>query len=478
MAAESLENAGRAAGDVEIVVETQGSAGFTRLDPAVIAAADGVIFAHDVPVREKDRFAGKPTVDVGVKAGINRPAELISEVRGKAERGETTAAARPGTPVDRAGDSGDGYGTKLRKWLMSGVSYMVPFVAAGGLLIALGFAIGGWEIDKAKPVTEHFVWLQLDSWAALLFQIGAVAFGFLIPVLAGYIAYGMADRPGLVPGFVGGMIAANINAGFLGGLVAGLIAGGVVMGIQRIKIPPVLRGIMPVVVIPLISSMIVGFLMLVVIGKPIAEAQKGMTDWLSGLSGSNAILLGVLLGLMMCFDLGGPVNKVAYAFATAGIAVQDPSDSAMKIMAAVMAAGMVPPLGMALATTIRKKLFTTAERENGKAAWVLGASFISEGAIPFAAADPLRVIPASMAGGAVTGALAMAFGSTLRAPHGGIWVTPLIGKPFLYLLAVAIGTAVTAGLVIVLKGMRRTQPDAAPQPAPATTTETKEPVAA
>ncbi|UUU22785.1 PTS fructose transporter subunit IIABC [Streptomyces sp. DSM 40750] len=479
MAAESLENAGRDAGDVEIVVETQGSAGFTRLDPAVIAAADGVIFAHDVPVREKDRFAGKPTVDVGVKAGINRPAQLITEVRGKAERGEVTAAARPGTPVDRAGEPGEGYGTKLRKWLMSGVSYMVPFVAAGGLLIALGFAIGGWEINQAKPVTEHFDWLQIDSWAALLFQIGVVAFGFLIPVLAGYIAYGMADRPGLVPGFVGGMIAANINAGFLGGLAAGLIAGAVVLGIQRIKIPPVLRGIMPVVVIPLISSLVVGFLMLVVIGKPIAEAQKGMTDWLSGLSGSNAILLGVLLGLMMCFDLGGPVNKVAYAFATAGIAVQDPSDSAMKIMAAVMAAGMVPPLGMALATTIRKKLFTTAERENGKAAWVLGASFISEGAIPFAAADPLRVIPASMAGGAVTGALAMAFGSTLRAPHGGIWVTPLIGKPFLYLLAIAVGTAITAGLVIILKGMRKTQPGTAPESAPATAkAEAKEPVAA
>ncbi|HSX96065.1 MAG TPA: fructose-specific PTS transporter subunit EIIC [Streptomyces sp.] len=479
MAAESLENAGRDAGDVEIVVETQGSAGFSRLDPAVIAAADGVIFAHDVPVREKDRFAGKPTVDVGVKAGISRPGALIAEVREKAERGEVTAAARPGTPVDRAGDSGDGYGTKLRKWLMSGVSYMVPFVAAGGLLIALGFAIGGWEINQAKPVTEHFDWLQVDSWAALLFQIGAVAFGFLIPVLAGYIAYGMADRPGLVPGFVGGMIAANINAGFLGGLVAGLIAGAVVLGIQRIKIPPVMRGIMPVVVIPLISSLVVGFLMLVVIGKPIAEAQKGMTDWLSGLSGSNAILLGVLLGLMMCFDLGGPVNKVAYAFATAGIAVQDPSDSAMKIMAAVMAAGMVPPLGMALATTIRKKLFTTAERENGKAAWVLGASFISEGAIPFAAADPLRVIPASMAGGAVTGALAMAFGSTLRAPHGGIWVTPLIGKPLLYLLAIAVGTAVTAGLVILLKGLRGAPAGTATESVSAAAgTETKEPVAA
>ncbi|CBG72332.1 putative sugar phosphotransferase system transporter [Streptomyces scabiei 87.22] len=479
MAAESLENAGRDAGDVELVVETQGSAGFSRLDPAVIAAADGVIFAHDVPVREKDRFAGKPTVDVGVKAGISRPGALIAEVRQKAERGEVTAAGRPGTPVDRTGEPGDGYGTKLRKWLMSGVSYMVPFVAAGGLLIALGFAIGGWEINQAKPVTEHFDWLQIDSWAALLFQIGAVAFGFLIPVLAGYIAYGMADRPGLVPGFVGGMIAANINAGFLGGLVAGLIAGGVVLGIQRIKIPPVMRGIMPVVVIPLISSLIVGFLMLVVIGKPIAQAQKGMTDWLSGLSGSNAVLLGVLLGLMMCFDLGGPVNKVAYAFATAGIAVQDPSDSAMKIMAAVMAAGMVPPLGMALATTLRKKLFTTAERENGKAAWVLGASFISEGAIPFAAADPLRVIPASMAGGAVTGALAMAFGSTLRAPHGGIWVTPLIGKPLLYLLAIAVGTAVTAGLVILLKGLRKAPAGTTADSTPATAEEqAKEPVAA
>ncbi|WP_044472323.1 fructose PTS transporter subunit IIB, partial [Streptomyces turgidiscabies] len=222
MAAESLENAGREAG-VELVVETQGSAGFTRLDPAAIADADGVIFAHDVPVREKERFAGKPTVDVGVKAGINKPAQLIADVRGKAERGEVTASAQGGgTPVERAGDSGDSYGTKLRKWLMTGVSYMVPFVAAGGLLLALGFAIGGWEINKAPSVMEHFSWTQVDSWGALLFQIGGVAFGFLIPVLAGYIAYGMADRPGLVPGFVGGMIASNIAAGFLGGLVAGL----------------------------------------------------------------------------------------------------------------------------------------------------------------------------------------------------------------------------------------------------------------
>ncbi|MFI6562721.1 fructose-specific PTS transporter subunit EIIC [Streptomyces sp. NPDC050534] len=459
MAAESLENAGREAG-AEVTVETQGSAGFTRLDPAVIAAADGVIFAHDVPVRDKDRFAGKPTVDVGVKAGINRPGELIAEVREKAERGEVTSGSAPSTPVERAGEAGEGYGTKLRKWLMSGVSYMVPFVAAGGLLIALGFAIGGYKINKAPSVMDHFVWTQGDSWAALLFQIGGVAFAFLVPVLAGYIAYGMADRPGLVPGFVGGSIALTINAGFLGGLAAGLIAGGVVMAIQKVRIPAAVRGIMPVVVIPLISSAIVGFLMFVVIGKPIASAQKAMTDWLNGLSGANAVLLGALLGLMMCFDLGGPVNKVAYTFATAGIAVSNPSDSAMKIMAAVMAAGMVPPLAMALATTVRGKLFTQTERENGKAAWVLGASFISEGAIPFAAADPLRVIPSAMVGGAITGALSMAFGATLRAPHGGIFVVPLIGNPFLYLIAIAVGTCVTTALVVVLKGMRKPAPGA------------------
>ncbi|WP_043684690.1 PTS fructose transporter subunit IIABC [Streptomyces xylophagus] len=480
MAAEALENAGREAG-VDLVVEPQGSAGFTRLDPAVIAAADAVIFAHDVPVREKERFAGKPTVDVGVKAGINRPAELITEVRGKAERGEVTGGSAP-TPVERGGDAGEGYGSMLRKWLMSGVSYMVPFVAAGGLLIALGFAIGGYQVNKAPSVMDHFVWTQGDSWAALLFQIGVVSFGFLVPVLAGYIAYGMADRPGLVPGFVGGMIASTINAGFLGGLAAGLIAGGVVLAIQKVKIPKAVRGIMPVVVIPLISTAIVGFLMFVVIGKPIASAQKGMTDWLNGLSGSNAILLGALLGLMMCFDLGGPVNKVAYTFATAGIAVSNPSDSAMKIMAAVMAAGMVPPLAMALATTVRGKLFTETERENGKAAWVLGASFISEGAIPFAAADPLRVIPSSMVGGAITGSLSMAFGATLRAPHGGIFVVPLIGHAFFYLIAIAVGVCVTAALVVVLKGMRKpaagSTASGAPEDISALAAEAKQPVAA
>lgn len=465
MAAESLTAAGLAEG-VEVTVETQGSAGFSKLDPAVIARADAVIWAHDVEVREKARFGGKPLVDVGVKAGINRPAELIAEARRKAERGEIASVPQGGDGPESGADGGSGaegahFGVRLRTYLMSGVSYMVPFVAAGGLLIALSFAIGGYEIVDAKSVADHFVWGQLDSWAALLNQIGSAAFGFLVPVLAGYIAYGMADRPALVPGFVGGAIALTVDAGFLGGLVAGLLAGAVVMAIQRVPVHATLRGIMPVLVIPLVASAVVGFLMFIVVGKPIAALQSALTDWLNGLSGSNAVILGVVLGLMMCFDMGGPLNKVAYAFAVGGLA--DPTDGSLKVMAAVMAAGMVPPLAMALATTVRKKLFTKTERENGRAAWVLGASFITEGAIPFAAADPLRVIPSVMAGGAVTGALSMAFGCTLRAPHGGIFVVPLIGEPFLYLLAIAAGTLVATALVVLLKGARRTVTAPAPE---------------
>ncbi|MFF1648782.1 fructose-specific PTS transporter subunit EIIC [Streptomyces sp. NPDC058240] len=455
MAAESLAAAARAEG-VVLDVETQGSAGFERLDPGLIASADAVIWAHDVEVREKARFDGKPIVDTGVKAGINRPAELIAEARQKAERGETSTIAAGAAQQDGGAATGGDhahFGIRLRTYLMSGVSYMVPFVAAGGLLIALSFAIGGYEIAGAKSVADHFVWGEADSWAALLNQIGTAAFAFLVPVLAGYIAYGMADRPALVPGFVGGAIALTVNAGFLGGLAAGLLAGAVVMAIQRVKVHPTLRGIMPVLVIPLIASAVVGFLMFIVVGKPIASLQRALTDGLNGLSGSNAIILGIVLGLMMCFDMGGPLNKVAYAFAVGGLA--DPTPGSLKVMAAVMAAGMVPPLAMALATTVRGRLFSKTERENGRAAWVLGASFISEGAIPFAAADPLRVIPSVMAGGAVTGALSMAFGCTLRAPHGGIFVVPLIGHPFLYLLAIAAGTTVATALVVLLKGMRR-----------------------
>ncbi len=271
MAAESLENAGREAG-VEVAVETQGSAGFTRLDPAVIEAADGVIFAHDVPVREKGPLR-REAHRRHRRQGGHQPARRTDRRgprqggprRGHGGRFGRSGRFRRASPVERGGGAGAGYGTKLRVWLMSGVSYMVPFVAAGGLLIALGFAIGGYEINKAPSVMDHFVWSQADNWAALLFQIGGVAFAFLVPVLAGYIAYGMADRPGLVPGFVGGSIALTINAGFLGGLAAGLISGAVVMAIQRVRIPAALRGIMPVVVIPLISSAVVRFLMFVVI---------------------------------------------------------------------------------------------------------------------------------------------------------------------------------------------------------------------
>lgn len=459
MAAEALRRAAGEAG-VVIDVETQGSAGFTRLDPAVVAAADGVILAHDVEVRERARFAGKPTVDVGVKAGVNRPGELIAEVR---------AAARPaGAPMDAGARAGDGFGTRLRTWLMTGVSHMVPFVAAGGLLIALAFAVGGYQVNKAPSVADHFLWTESASWAALFFQTGGAAFAFLVPVLAGYIAYGMADRPGLVPGFVGGSIALTVNAGFLGGLIAGLLAGTAVLGVRRVAVPPALRGIMPVVVIPLLSSAVVGFLMFLVVGKPVAALQKALTDWLGGLSGTNAVVLGAVLGLMMCFDLGGPLNKCAYTFAVGGLA--DPNAGSLKVMAAVMAAGMVPPLAMALATAVRGRLFTRAERENGKAAWVLGASFITEGAIPFAAADPLRVIPSAMAGGAVTGALSMAFGCTLRAPHGGAFVVPLIGQPLLYLVAIAAGTAVGAALVVLLKGLRDQEPETRPGTEAETTT--------
>jgi PTS system fructose-specific IIC component len=354
---------------------------------------------------------------------------------------------------------------------MTGVSYVIPFVAAGGLLIALSFALGGYQIVNAPKVTESFDWGSLQSWAALMFQIGGAAFGFLVPILAGFIAFAMADRPALVPGIVGGYIAGQVKAGFLGGLVAGILAGLIVLGIRKWKVPPAIRGIMPVVVIPLLSTLLVGILMFVVIGPPLAALSSGLTNWLNGLSGANKIFLGIILGLMMAFDMGGPINKTAYSFAALGLtsapADAPPNSAAFLIMAAVMAAGMTPPLGLALATVIRKQLFTHVERENGKAAWVLGASFITEGAIPFAAGDPLRVIPSLMAGSAVTGALSMAFGATSRAPHGGIFVVPLIGSPFLYLVAIIIGTVVTALLVVTLKGLRRT-PEQAADEVPAT----------
>jgi fructose PTS system EIIBC or EIIC component len=469
MAAEALEQAAKDAGH-DIQVETQGAAGAEAVPDAAIADADAVVFAADVEVRNRERFAGKPLVQTSVKRAINDASGLIAEAEAAARTGgaggvmagaaaEAREAAgmetapRPETKVDQ----GAGLGTRLRQWLMTGVSYMIPFVAAGGILIALAFLLGGpqvankvnggvFEGREYQAVEDLSKLIVQAGYAGLLFKIGATAFSMLVPILAGFIAYAMGDRPALVAGIVGGLLANEIGAGFLGGLAAGLIAGAIVMWIKRVKVPRGVAGIMPVVVIPLVSTLIVGALMLVVIGQPIAALQNGLTDWLQGLSGSNAILLGIILGLMMAFDMGGPVNKVAYAFGLAALASGN-----LKVMAAVMAAGMTPPLGLALATVLRKNLFTKAERQAGEAAWLLGASFITEGAIPFAAGDPLRVIPSLMVGSAVTGALVMGFGNTSRAPHGGIWVVGLIGKPVLYILAIVIGTAVTAAAVIVLK---------------------------
>ncbi|WP_086843167.1 PTS fructose transporter subunit IIC [Amycolatopsis kentuckyensis] len=449
MAAESLEQTAKANGD-EIVVETQGSAGSEPLSAEDIASADAVIFAADLAVQGRDRFAGKPIVEAPVKAAINDAAGLFERARAAARE---PVAAAPATPelTSKVG-ANDKAGTKIRQWLMTGVSYLIPFVAAGGLLIALSFALGGYQIVDAPKVTEHFDAGSVAGWAALMFQIGSAAFDFLVPVLAGFIAFAMADRPAIAPGFVGGAIAVTVGAGFLGGLVAGLLAGGVVLALKKIQVPKAMRGIMPVVVYPLLGSIVVGVLMYVVVGKPIAAATTGLTNWLNSLSGVSALLLGALLGLMMAFDMGGPVNKAAYAFAVGGLTTG--ATASLQIMAAVMAAGMVPPLALALASTVRKKLFTEAERENGRAAWLLGASFITEGAIPFAAADPFRVIPSIMLGSAVTGSLSMAFGATLRAPHGGIFVLPLIGNPLLFLVALIAGTLVAAGSVIALKQVR------------------------
>ncbi|GAA2151179.1 MULTISPECIES: PTS fructose transporter subunit IIC [Glycomyces] len=460
MAAEALEQAAVAAGH-EIQVETQGAAGAEALDPAVIAEADAVIFAADVDVRDKDRFAGKPLVSGPVKRGINHAAEMVDEAVAKAQAAPAsdTAAAVPAAP---AGPK-LGPGAKLRLWLMTGVSYMLPFVAAGGILIALAFVIGGAEIATKvnggafegvtyEAITDPTQILNQTGIAGLMFYIGGLAFSMLVPILAGFIAFGMADRMGIAPGVVGGLIAVAVGAGFLGGLAAGLLAGAIVMALKLIKANQAFQGIMRIVVIPLVSVFVVGFIMLVVVGKPIAEAQSWLTDWLAGLSGVNAVLLGLLLGAMMGFDLGGPVNKVAYLFGVGALASGD-----YTVMAAVMAAGMVPPLGLALATVVRGKLFTQAERQSGKAAWLLGASFITEGAIPFAAADPLRVIPSTVIGGAVAGAVSMAFGASLRAPHGGIWVIGLIGNPGGFIVALLAGTAATCLCAIALKTAWRSE---------------------
>ena len=465
MAADALTLAAQRAG-VALTVETQGSSGSTPLAAATIAGADAVIFATDVGVRDRRRFAGKPVIASGVKRAINEPDAMIAEAVAAAD--DPSAARVEGSvPVGGAPEvaaSNLGWGTRLRQILLTGVSYMIPFVAAGGLLIALGFLLAGYEIANTPEgktdslgriiATGNSLTNLPDGGlaqylGAVLFTLGGLAFGFLVPALAGYIAFAIADRPGLAPGFTAGAVAVFVGAGFIGGIVGGLIAGFAALWISRVNVPQWARGLMPVVVIPLFASLVVGLLMFLLLGRPLAAITSGLTTWLGGLSGGSVILLGIILGLMMCFDLGGPVNKAAYAFATAGLSIAEPSS--LRIMAAVMAAGMVPPLAMALATTVRPGLFSEPERENGRAAWLLGASFISEGAIPFAAADPFRVIPSMMAGGAVTGALIMALDVTLKAPHGGIFVFFAIGKLLWFLVALAAGTVVGALAVIAAK---------------------------
>jgi PTS system fructose-specific IIC component len=473
MAADALTGAADKRDDVQIVIETQGSSGTEKLTKAQIAEADAVIFAHGVAVRDIGRFAGKPVVDVPVQKGISEPDELIERAveASTADNphrvsGDDSAAA--GADDD---ESTQGWGSRIQQAVMTGVSYMVPFVAAGGLLMAISFLIGGYDVASVweDHVTDYSLWNlpdhiayqtdagdQLTDRSGLLLYLGMVfngagtlAMNFLVPALSGYTAYALADRPGIVPGFLGGAVSVAVGAGFLGGLVTGIIAGLVALWIQSFKVPRWLASMMPVVIIPLVASLITAGAMFLVLGRPLAAAMDGLQNWLTTMSDGAPWLLGIILGLMMCADLGGPINKSAYLFATAGLSTGD--EASFKIMAAVIAAGMVPPLALALATAVRPKLWSKEERENGKASWLLGASFISEGAIPFMAADPLRIIPSMMVGGAVTGALSMEFGATSRAPHGGVWVMPLMDNWWGFLIAVIVGMIVSAVAVVIVK---------------------------
>lgn len=496
MAAEALEAAAQRAG-VAIDVETQGSAGSKPLPQATIDAADAVVFATDVGVRDKHRFAGKPVVATGVKRPIDDGDAVIADALRAADdpsAARVEGAAGAGEPTASAGES---WGGRARRVLMTGVSYMIPFVAAGGLLIALAFLLGGYEIalgstfDGASVNTAQHIVLNnslfslpdpadyqiagaelvrsplLTYLGALLMVLGGAAFGFLVPALSGYIAYAIADRPGIAPGFVMGAISVLIGAGFLGGIVGGVLAGVVALWVSRWKVPVWARGLMPVLLIPLVATLVTGVVMLAVLSEPLSSLMDAMNDGLADMSGGSAILLGVLLGMMMAFDMGGPLNKVAYSFATAGLATAGAATDApqLKIMAAVMLGGMVPPLALALATVVRPRLFSGAERENGKAAWALGASFITEGAIPFAAADPLRVIPAIVLGSGITGGLAQAFDVSLRAPHGGIFVLFAVDGVLGFVVALAAGVLAAAAAVVALKSVGRAAPvEAAPEP--------------
>lgn len=469
MAADALAQAGSEMG-IDVVTETQGSSGTTPIDQSVIDSADAVVFAVDVDVRDKARFAGKPYVQVPVKAGIDDPQGLITKALAEADapNGRRLAAAHASADDESssAGNSRESVGAHLKRVLLTGVSYMIPFVAAGGLLMALGFLLGGFDIpDYAEDIVlGNSLWnlpteygdLALGPVGAYLgavaFQIGNLSMSFLVAALAGYIAYGIADRPGIAPGFTVGAVAVLMGAGFIGGIIGGLLAGYIAHWIGSFAAPRWLRGLMPVVIIPLVASLVSSGLMFMVLGGPISALTKGLDSWLSSMTGTAAVVLGLILGAMMAIDLGGPVNKVAYSFAVAGLAAGSVDNPVpWEIMATVMAAGMVPPLAMALATAVRPRIFSQAEKENGKAAWLLGAAFISEGAIPFAASDPLRVIPASVVGASVTGGMTMAFSVTSQAPHGGVFVFFAIDSFLLFLLSVVVGTLISAVLVLALK---------------------------
>ena len=410
-----------------VKVETRGSVGAgNAITPEEVAAADLVIVAADIDV-DLAKFAGKPMYRTSTSLALKKTAQELDKAQAEAKTYQPSgnqAASAQGDSKEKAG---------AYRHLLTGVSYMLPMVVAGGLSIALSFAFG---ITAFK---------EPGTLAAALMQIGGgSAFALMVPVLAGFIAFSIADRPGLTPGLIGGMIATSINAGFLGGIIAGFIAGyAAKMLSSKVKLPQSMEALKPILIIPLVASLITGLLMIYVVGKPVAGIMTGLTTWLANMGTANAVLLGAILGGMMCTDMGGPVNKVAYAFGVGLLSSQTYAP-----MAAIMAAGMVPPLAMGLATIVARRKFNKGQQEGGKAALVLGLCFISEGAIPFAARDPMRVLPCCIIGGAVTGAISMAIGAKLMAPHGGLFVllipgaiTPVLG----YLLAIVIGTAV-AGL--------------------------------
>ena len=462
MAADALKYAAEELG-YDLKVETQGSSGNEKLTQADIDAADAVIFAVSVNVRERNRFAGKPFVESPVKRGIDEPKEMIAEALAEAENPNgARVAAAASSGEDSAGATEGAWGSRIYKAVMTGISYMIPFVAAGGILVALGFVFEAITVPNLGDVNTKAI---LDSatlfnlgdvhWTlylgAVLQTIGGFGLSLMVPALAAYIAYGLAQRPSIAPGFIAGSVALAVNAGFLGGIVGGILAGLIAYALGTLKLPRWLGSMMPVVITPLVTSLVAGLAMYLLLGAPLAWVMTTLQDWLTSMSGGSALLLGLILGAMMASDLGGPINKAAYLFATAGLS--SGATVNQEIMAAVIISGMVPPLAMALATTLRPKLFNENERENGKAAWLLGASFISEGAIPFASADPARVIPSTIVGGAIAGAISMGAHVASPAPHGGIWIIGLAQNPLMFLAAVVAGTVVSALLYVVLKSL-------------------------